>query len=60
MAISKTDLQAYVGDLFADFLYYNRKEDEDFTMEDAENLANIVTKQELTDMFLKEIDDIYK
>jgi len=59
MAVSKTQLEDYVSDLFSDFLYYSRKEDEDFTMADAENLPSVVTKDELTAMFQKQIDEIY-
>ena len=57
MAISKAKLEGYVSDLFSDFLYYDRKEDDDFTLEDAENLSTIVTKEELTDMFTKQINE---
>ncbi len=60
MTISKTQLAGYVEDLFTNFLYYDRKSDEDFTVEDAENLPNICTKEELTAMFLNQIDEIYK
>lgn len=38
MAITKTELEGYVSDLFSIFLYYSRKEDGDFTLGDAENL----------------------
>lgn len=60
MTISKKELEGYVGDLFSNFLYYNRKEDEDFTIDDANNLPKIVTKEELTAMFVKQIDQIYE
>jgi len=59
MAITKNDLPGYVSDMFFDFLYYNRKGDEDFTVDDANDLPNIVTKEELMAMFAKEIDNIY-
>jgi len=60
VAISKQQLEGYVSDLFSDFLYYNRKGDEDFTVEDAANLQNICTKEELTAMFMKQINEIYE
>jgi len=56
---TKADIEGYVSDLFADFLYYDRKEDEDFTVVDAENLMDIVTRAELMEMFQKQIDEIY-
>lgn len=60
MTISKEKLKDYVSDLFANFLYYNRKEDEDFTVEDAESLPDIISKEELLAMFEKEINEIYE
>lgn len=60
MAITKEKLEGYVEDLFGHFLYYGRKEDEDFTVDDATDLPNIITKEELTAMFLKQIDQIYE
>jgi len=59
MAVSKIQLEDYVSDLFNDFMYYDRKEDEDFTLADAENLSSTVTKDELIEMFVKEIDKNY-
>ncbi|HET8688434.1 MAG TPA: hypothetical protein VFM18_17625 [Methanosarcina sp.] len=60
MTISKRQLEGYVSDIFSDFLYYNRKEDEDFTIDDAENLSSICTKEELIAMFVNQINEHYK
>lgn len=60
MPISKLDLEGYISDLFSNFLYYDRKEDDDFTIEDASKLSSICTKEELTAMFLKQIDENYE
>ena len=60
MAISKEQLEDYVTDLFSDFLYYDRKEDDEFTVDDAESLSNICTKEELIAMFVENIDENFK
>ena len=60
MAVTKTKLKDYVSDVFADFLYYDRKEDEDFTVDDACNLHNIISHEELLTIFYDEIDKIYE
>lgn len=60
MAITKDDLPDYISDMFSDFLYYNRKGDDEFTIDDANDLPSIVTKEELLAMFAKEIDSIYE
>lgn len=60
LAISKEKIKVCVSDLFSNFLYYDRKEDEDFTLEDAENLPNIISHEELLTIFIKEIEKIYK
>ena len=60
MAIPKSKLKGYVGDMFADFLYYDRKEDDEFTLEDAENLPNIISHEEMLTLFFDEINRIYE
>ena len=57
--VTKTQIAGYVSDIFADFLYYDRKEDEDFTVEDAENLPNIIEEHELMQLFEKHTYKIY-
>lgn len=55
--ISKSQLRDYISDLFSDFCYYDRKEDEDFPCEDVDKIVpDVVTKDELKEMFLEEID----
>jgi len=59
MSIKKDTIKATVSDLFSDFCYYDRKEDEDLTVEDMENISSIISKEELVKLFLDEIDLMY-
>lgn len=54
MPLPKDTIQGYMADMFADFLYYNRKEDELFTLREVENLLGTYTKEELGRMLLEE------
>lgn len=55
--IGKEQLKNSVSDSIAKFFYYDRKEDEDFTRKDAENLNDIITPEELIEMFAEEIKE---
>jgi hypothetical protein len=58
--ISKQELEDYVSDLFSNFLYYDRKEDDDFTLDDVKTLPRVVTREELIEMFTEQINQIYE
>lgn len=53
MAIDRKVVEGYISDAMSDFFYYDRKGDEDFTIEDAENLIPDVfpTKEALAQAF---------
>lgn len=51
-------LDGKIKDVFMNFFYYNRKEDEDLPVDKIEELvqAGIITKQEIKDMFMAHLD----
>lgn len=53
MEEKKELLKNALTDLVSDLLYYDRKEDEELTIEDVENLINteLISKQELISLF---------
>ena len=53
MEEKKELLKNALTDLVSDLLYYDRKEDEELTIEDVENLINteLISKQELINLF---------
>ena len=53
MEDKKELLKNALTDLVSKFLYYDRKEDEELTIEDVENLINteLISKQELISLF---------
>lgn len=48
-----------ISDMFSDFFYYDRKEDDDFTKEMAQNISEYFTREELIDLFAKQIEQMY-
>jgi hypothetical protein len=56
---TKTVILVYVEDLVVDFLYYDRKEDEDLPMGAIEQAlaSGEITKQEIVDRFDKKLDE---
>lgn len=54
----KKEVENTIKNLFSDFFYYDREEDEDLPVNKIEELVQtgVITKQEIKDMFLAHID----
>lgn len=58
----KMNLLSFIPDLFSDFLYYNRKECDEVSVQDVDFLikGGHLTKEELKQAFENSIEDVFK
>jgi len=60
MPLTKEKLNNTIDDLFTDFLYYDRKEDDEFTLQDVKDIPNVMSHEEMLEKFLTEVNKIYE
>lgn len=57
--LTEAKIKDYVSDLFSNFFYYSRKEDDTFTMEMAENFSRYISKENFLKLVESEVSNIW-